>query len=290
MWGISFSGGGQKGIAHIGVIKGLTEDRIPIECLSGSSVGSIMASALAVDISYRELEEIVLALKVRDIVDIRPNIASAFRLYFRLLLGKFQMNDTTNWSLLNGDRISKLLKGVFGKMSIDKVNKPLAITAVDVNTGKDVIFTNRPKAFTNFPGIVITDIPLYLAIRSSIAIPFVYKGVIYNEHHFIDGGLTNNIPLYLVKKLGCKNLLSVVVTKTPPFHEKPNSIIDLGGRLINIAVDNSRYITKPDLVIEPIVPEVSLGDLDKTIELIEAGYESYYKARTIILEKKLNFF
>lgn len=290
MWGISFSGGGQKGFAHLGVIKGVEEDKIHIQSLSGSSIGAIMASALAVGISYAELEEFVLRLKTRDIIDIRPNITSALAVYFRLLLGRFQINDTTSWSLLNGDKITKLLKEIFGKIKINEVSKPLAITAVDINKGKDVIFTNRPNSFDNFPGIVIDDIPLYLAIRASIAIPLVYKGVIYKEFHFIDGGLTNNIPVYLIKKLGCKEMLSVVVTKTPPYEEKPNSIIDVGGRLINIAVDNSRYVTNPDVVIEPVVPEVSLGDLDKSMVLIEAGYESYKKARKIIFEKKLNFF
>lgn len=283
MWGISFSGGGHKGIAHLGVIKGLEEDKIPIDCLSGSSVGAIMASALAIGVPYDQLEKIVLGLKPRDIVDIRLNVTSVLGVYFRLLLGKFQMNDTANWSLLNGDRITKLLKEIFGKKMINEVTKPLAITAVDVNTGKDVIFTNQPKAFYSFSGTVITDMPLYLAIRASLAIPLVYKGITYQEFHFIDGGLTNNIPVYLIKNLGCEKMISVVVAKTPPFEEKPNNIIDIGGRLITIAVDNSRYAISPHLVIEPVIPEVSLGDFTKTKELIEAGYEGYKKSRKKIV-------
>ncbi|SET20971.1 patatin-like phospholipase family protein [Anaerobranca gottschalkii] len=281
--GVSFSGGGQRGIAHIGVLKGLQRDNIPISAVSGSSVGAIMAAALAKGKSYRDLIDVVNTLEQKDVLDVRINIWSIIKGYFCLLLGNFSLENTNYWSLLKGERMTKILKQIFGEEDISTIKTPLAITAVDINTGLDTIFTNVPQAFSDFEGLVISEIPLYLAIRASISIPLVYRGVNYKEGYFIDGGLTNNVPVFLVKKLGCKKTISVEVTKRPPFDNRPQGIIDLGSRVITVAVDNSKYFAIPDIVIKPNIPTVNLGNFDKTKELIDIGYKAYLEIRENLL-------
>jgi NTE family protein len=281
--GVSFSGGGQRGIAHIGVIKGFQRDNIPISAVSGSSVGAIMAAAVAKGKDYKDLIEVVNTLNQKDILDIRINIWSIIKGYFGLLLGNFSLENTNYWSLLKGERLTRIIKQIFGEENISNVKTPLAITAVDINTGLDTIFTNVPQAFRDFEGLVISEIPLYLAIRASISIPLVYRGVNYQEGYFIDGGLTNNIPVFLVRKIGCKKIISVEVTKRPPFDSKPLGIIDLGSRVITVAVDNSKYSVVPDIVIRPNIPTVHLGNFNKTKELIDLGYKAYLEIRENLL-------
>lgn len=290
MWGISFSGGGQKGIAHIGVIKGIQEDKIMVTAVSGSSAGAIMAAALATNLSYTKLVKIAQSLDHQDVLDIRPNVWSIFKTYFRVLLGRFNFKETNQWSLLKGDKLTAILREAFGEMKISEVAVPLAVTAVDVNSGLDVVFTNRPDKFRYFDGIVISEIPLYIAVRSSISIPLVYKGIKYNDYYFVDGGLTNNTPVYLLNLLGAKSTISVEVTKRPPYEQSPEGIIDLGSRIISIAVDNSKYLVEPDIVVKPNLPEVTLGNTNKNKEMIELGYESYVEKREKIIEKNINFF
>ncbi len=285
MWGISFSGGGQRGLAHLGVFKGLQEDKVPIGAVSGTSVGAILAAALALGITYDQLEEVTKGLSTGDVLDLRFNLWGFLKTYVRILLGRFKFEETTYWSLLKGDKLTKILKKLYGKILISEVQLPIAITAVDVNSGKDVIFTNKPVLFSDFEGIVMDNIPLYLAVRSSIAIPLIYKGVVFNEYHLVDGGLTNNTPINLVKKMGTNSTISVEVSSKPPFSSKPNGLIELGGRLISIAIDNSKYYSEAEIYIEPKLPDVSLGDFDETKKIIEKGYEIYLKNREKILKK-----
>ncbi|QNO14888.1 patatin-like phospholipase family protein [Alkalicella caledoniensis] len=284
MLGLSFSGGGQSGIAHIGVIKGIQLDGIYIGAVSGSSVGAIMAAAVALDMPYEALEKIALNLSKSDLLDIRPNLWNFIKLKVRVILGKFSFQDTAHWSLLEGERITKILRKIYGDIKISELIKPIAITAVDVNCGLDVIFTNKPELFKEFKGLVIDDIPLYLAVRSSIAIPLIYKGVNYKKCYFVDGGLTNNLPVNLASKLGAKKVISVEVASRPPFDNKVKDILDLGSRLITIAVDNSKYYTNPFIALEPELPDVSLGDFNETSRLIDGGYKSYLEKREKILK------
>ncbi|WP_353893336.1 patatin-like phospholipase family protein [Proteinivorax hydrogeniformans] len=281
--GLTLSGGGQKGIAHLGVIKGIEEDGLKFNCMSGTSAGAIISSLYATGKSFDQILRIVKSLERSDVLDLNINFWQVVTLKLALLFKVFDFEQTVYWGLFAGERLKSILEKNLPNVPIKDVDAtPLAITAVDVHTGQDVIFTNRKEKLAHF-GNVIDDIPLPLAVRSSMAIPFIYTGVKWKDYYFIDGGLTNNIPTKLIKFLGAQKSLAVDVSEKPPYKEKPTNIIDMGGRIISIAIDSSKYHTKPDILLKPNISSVSLGDFSSTEKLVELGYEEYKRNRKSLL-------
>ncbi|WP_350343721.1 patatin-like phospholipase family protein [Proteinivorax tanatarense] len=280
--GLTLSGGGQKGIAHLGVLKGMDEDGIKIHSFSGTSAGAIITSLYATGKSYDEICKIILNLEKNDILDLNINFWQVVTLKLALVFKVFDFRQTIYWSLFAGERIKSILEKELPNVPIKDVeNPPLAITAVDIYTGQDIIFTNRKKKLEHF-GVVIDDIPLPQAVRASMAIPFIYSGVRWKEYYFIDGGLTNNIPTKLLKFLEADKTIAVDVSEKPPYKEKPSNIVDMGGRIVSIAIDSSRYHTIPDVLLEPDTSSVSLGDFSITDKLVEKGYDEYKRNKDAI--------
>lgn len=271
--GLTFSGGGQKGIAHLGVVKGLEEDKIQIACLSGTSVGAIVASLYATNQSFEKLNTVLNSLKPQDVLDF--NLWPLLRLKLLIALKVLDLQSTIYWGAFAGEKIRKILNKHLLQVKINELDIPIALTAVDLYSGQDVIFTNRKKKISDLAAIVIDDIYLVDAVRASMAIPFIYTGVLWDKYYFIDGGLTNNVPTNLLKFLGCKRMMAVDVSESPPYLNKPENILDMGGRLLNIAIDNTKYYTLPDVLLKPQVSGISLGDFSSNEQLIQQGYKEY---------------
>jgi NTE family protein len=185
--GLALSGGGARGLVHVGVIKVLLEAGIPIDCISGTSMGGVIAAAFACQIPIQTIEEKVLKLaQMRELVrlvDLSPK----------------------RRGLLEGNRVRDYLAELFLDRSFENLAIPLAIPAVDLIQSREVVFKK---------GLLLP------AVLATIAVPGLFRPVEIGGCRLVDGGILNNLPVDLARALGA-DVVIAIDAQLDPFHEKP---------------------------------------------------------------------
>lgn len=273
--GLALSGGGARGIAHIGVLKVLEEAQIPIEMVAGSSMGGVVAAVYAAGRSAAEIE--VLARRIR-LLDIMQRCQSGL-------------------GLLGQDKLaSRLQEALGGDPTFSQLKRPLALTAVDLDTGEEVIIRE---------GSVIK------AVLATAAIPTVFPPVHWQGRRLIDGAVLNPLPFDVARQMGADRVIAVhtilalpstLETETPPPGRGAEAII---RRLLyrsrwlplmsvserSLSIMTSKLVeyrlreSPPDLMISISVPGVGLFDLDQVDVCVRCGEETArrYRAELIAL-------
>jgi NTE family protein len=252
--GLALSGGGARGLAHIGVLKVLEREGVLVDCLAGSSMGGIIAAAYAAGVTVAELEKEALRMaKLRELMKLvdplppRRGLLAGKRL--RVYLSRFVDPSLT-----------------FGDLKL-----PLALTAVDLLSGEEILLDEGP----------VID-----AMLATCAFPGVLPPVASNGHWLVDGGLLNNLPVDVVRSLGAEVVIASNVT---PFSVQENpleapetlrllpdflwdsyrAIVLLGRALTRIRIVN----TKPEVLIQPALSS-DIGvfsSFPRATEIIAAG-------------------
>lgn len=176
--GLALGSGGMWGLAHIGVLKVLEENNVPLDYIAGSSMGAIIGAYYALNPNVKELEEKTLDLtkwKLMKLVDIGiPKI-----------------------SLISGNKIRDFLEELIGDKSFSDTKIPLQIVATDLKSGEE---------------IVIEKGRLVDAIMASISMPGIFPPVKLNNKLLIDGGVINPTPTNIVKEMGSDVVIGVDLT------------------------------------------------------------------------------
>ena len=176
--GLALSGGGARGLAHIGVLKVLEQDRVPIDLLAGTSMGGIVAAGYAAGLTPRHLEHEALQMT-------RPR---------RLL----SLADPTlpRRGLFEGQKIVSYLASQLGECTFEDLRCPLSLLAVDLRDGRSITLSQ---------GRVIE------AVRATIALPGLFTPVEREGRLLVDGGLLDNIPTGVVRDMGADIVIAVDV-------------------------------------------------------------------------------
>jgi NTE family protein len=172
--GLALGSGGAKGLSHIGVIKVLEENNIPIDFIAGSSIGALIGGVYAASKNIRELEEVVLSTDWKKIFSL---IDPAFK-----------------GGLLGGDKVKNFIKKYIGKENFEELLIPFSAVATNIQNGKPVIFSK---------GDVAT------AIRASISFPLLFRMVKSEGDVLADGGLSLPVPVSVVKDMGADVVIAV---------------------------------------------------------------------------------
>jgi NTE family protein len=185
--GLALSGGGLRSFVHIGVLKVFEEAHLPIDFISGTSMGGVIAAAYASGIPLAEIEESALRLstirELMKLVDLSPQ----------------------RRGLLEGEKVHEFLARLFIDRTFESMQIPLAIPAVDIIQSKEVVFTQ---------GLLLP------AIMATTAVPGLFPPVIIGPYRLIDGGILNNLPVDCVRSLGATMVIGVDA-QPDPAHEKP---------------------------------------------------------------------
>ncbi|MCS7280569.1 MAG: patatin-like phospholipase family protein [Desulfobacterota bacterium] len=234
------SGGSAKGFAHVGVIRVLEQEKIPIHMIVGTSVGSLIGGLYAANPDSFQLEWTAFKIERSDILD------------FSLLDPKL--------GLVKGQKLESFVEREAKVKRIEETKIPFFAITTDLNTGETVILDRGPLA---------------RAIRASCAIPGIFAPVNFAGRTLVDGGLTNNIPCDIAKRKGADIVIAVNLLSSVKNHEI-DSIVDIIGQSISImmfeqAKEKLRYA---DVIIEPDVRNVSLFDFSKKKELMEEGIKA----------------
>lgn len=283
--GLSLSGGGVKGIAHIGVLKAMEEENIKINYISGTSSGSIVASLYAIGYTADEIFEIFKdngkKIKYFDYKNI-----------LKLVLGILIKRKIIIDGLSEGKEIEKLMKEKCKEKNIININNtriPLLIPAVNINNG-EVYFFSSKLVRSNFSDNIqyVNNVNIYSAVRASSGYPGVFSPYKINNEKFMDGGVRENIPWKGLKEIGAERIISVVFEKQIKEKRKLN-IIDIIESALNIM---SHELTNYELIgVDEIIKikthNVGLLEIEKMNELYNLGYSQAKKQIKKLKQKRL---
>ena len=244
--GLALGGGFARGIAHIGVLKVLEEAQIPVHCIAGTSVGSLIGAAYCGGLSIAEMEEIASRVRSRHLA--------------RWTLSKLGLASNERM----GDFLDKNLKEKF----FEDLKIPLAVTATDCSTGEGVVFR-----------IGGTYAPLIHAVRASCAYPGMFQPVEIHGRRFVDGMLVHPVPSVPLRSMGVSHVLAIHL-KTGSQAAGPQTMFDVIGRSFNFVLDRSAETWKAasDLVVEPDMSDFAYDDFARAPEMIRVGELAMRKA------------
>ncbi|MFY9427391.1 MAG: patatin-like phospholipase family protein [Caldicoprobacterales bacterium] len=283
-FGLALSGGGIRGSAHIGVLKALEEEGLIPSWISGTSAGSIVAGLYACGYTTQELEDIALELYQKYIDLDFLGLAFGFGQW---LIGKEPCID----GIIKGKAIEKYLKNLTQDTNIKDIKMPLAIPAVDINKARTVMFVNKMKYTPTQDDkiIYINDVPLYKAIRASIAIPVVFKPAMIDGRRLVDGGVTDNLPIEILRKMGAKKTIGVDLGYNGQLRRDIDNILEIGSQSLDIMAYQITSLKSQgaDYILRPGIYDIANRDAKKIIECIDRGYNST-KDNIKMIKKAIN--
>ncbi|MGD0507124.1 MAG: patatin-like phospholipase family protein [Terriglobales bacterium] len=241
--GVALGGGFARGIAHIGVLKVLEEEGIPVRMVAGTSVGAIMGAAYCSGITIAELEEI--AHQVR------------FTTFARWTLSRY--------GFANNDRMATFLKRTLKVQTFEELRIPLGVAATDFNTGKGTVFTS---------GSIIDP------VRASCAYPGMFLPVEIRGRWLVDGMLSYPVPTVPLREMGAERVLGVHLKGQWSKTSAPRHYFDVIGTSFAIAQEmmSSMWRSAADIVIEPDVAGFDYDDFKRADELIRVGERAMRRA------------
>jgi NTE family protein len=246
-------GGAARGFAHVGVIRALEQEKIPIDMIVGTSVGSLIGAIYAADANSFELEWTAFSLEKDDLFDY--GILSAI----------------TGMGAAKGDKLEEFVKSKVSVQNIENLKLPFAAVATDLNRGTRMVLDRGPVA---------------KAVRASSAIPGVFNPVEYQGRTLVDGGVIDNIPVSVARERGADIVIAVDISENVANFNITN-IIDVMLQAVTImAAENVKYKRKEaDVLISPAVGNVGMLDFTQKKRCMQAGIEATQKAMPEIREK-----
>ena len=261
--GLALSGGGVRGLAHLGVLQVLEEAEIPVDMIAGTSMGGIVAGLYAAGVPIQEL---IAFSKRTGVMD----VAAPDRRW-RGLFGHGKMAD--------------LLADLLGRedVTLEELNIPVAVVSADVETGDLVILDKGP---------------LIPALMATSAVPIVFSPVRHQGRWLVDGGVLNNFPVDVVRRMGADRVLGVNVPPSVKFSPEdrprarglsPRGLRFFGnqtfdwkqpfliaeaslGMTIQVVNRTRLELCSPDVLLEIRLPNVGIFTSDNNADIIEAGH------------------
>ncbi len=238
--GLALGSGFARGLAHIGVLKVLEREGIPVDMIAGTSIGSVIGGLCA------------LVADVARITQLAQELGSS---RFSFILDPA----LPKTGLVRGKKIESRLKSLFGDTEFSDLRIPFACLATDIDDGGEVVIKE---------GLVRE------AARASISVPVLLAVVKREGRYLVDGGLVNPVPVSVLKAMGADIIIAVNVL---PYLEIPGSdepnIFDVIMQTLHIS--NYRMIATSlagaDIVIEPRVMDIGYADFHRVDEGIMRG-------------------
>lgn len=272
--GLVLPGGGAHGLAHIGVLKTLEALDVPIDYISGTSMGALVGGLYASGLSASEIENFVSHVNWdQTFTDENSRYYLSFRRkeqqfdYF--VKGEFGFNDKQfrlPGGLVLGQQQSMLLKGMTLPVShiqnFDDLPIPFRAVATDAKTGDEVILNSGDLAE---------------AMRASMSVPGIFSPVKIDGRYLVDGGVTNNTPIDVVKEMGADIVIVSDTHDTRLLDDELDSYVEITSQIISSMITTNsllqlKQVEAQDIVIRPIIPEtVSSSDFDRFAYLIHIG-------------------
>ena len=271
--GLVLSGGGARGLAHVGVLKVLEAERIPIDVIAGTSMGAIVGGLYASGMSATELERELLKVDWSSVFTARVD-----RQYLaqRRKEEDFEISSLIELGIRDGE-----LRTPSGAVSTRGLESLLRRYTLPVRAVQD--FARLPIPFRAVTTdletgaeVVLSSGDLALALRSSMSVPGVFPPTEVDGRVLGDGGLVNNVPIDVARAMGADILIVVNIGTPLAARDGLNSVLGVTTQMINILTEqnvqrNLATLTSRDVLVSPALGKISSGDFDKVAEAIAIG-------------------
>lgn len=237
--GLALGGGASKGFAHVGIVKVLKENGIPVKVVTGTSAGSIVGSLFASGMSPDRLELEAEILGKTDLVDLTLSTSG----------------------FIKGEKLQNYINRKVGGRQIQQFPIKFAAVATDFETGKAVAF-NQGNAGQ--------------AVRASAAIPNVFQPVIIGRHTYVDGGLSQPVPVSAARRQGANFVIAVDISARPGKNISQGffSYLDQTLNVMSVSALQNE-LGQADVVIKPQVLDLgAVGGFDQKKRAIRLGEEA----------------
>jgi NTE family protein len=274
--GLALSGGGARGLAHIGVLKVLEELRVPVNCVTGTSMGAIVGGAYAAGATAAELDEFVRKADWDDVFRDSPPRAE---ISTRRKVDDYKTLFAPEYGIRPGSLF--LPKGLIAGVSIEGFFRQLTQQAVEVGDFDKLPIPFRAVAADIETGeaVVLSRGSLSRAMRASMSVPGAIAPVEIDGRLLVDGGIANNLPIDEARKL-CGDVVIAVNISTPAMkREAISSALTVGTQLINFLgkANVERQIASlgpRDVLIAPELGDISAGSFNRAGDAIRVGEEA----------------
>ena len=251
--GLALGSGGARGFAHLGVIRVLKEENIPISYIAGSSMGALIGSLYAAGTDLEQLYKIVPHFKRKFFMDVT----------------------VPKMGFIKGNRIKEFI-GIFTHWKhLEQLDIPTAVVATDIRTGEKVVFTEG----------LVAD-----AVRASIAIPGIFTPEKIGDKLLVDGGVVDRVPVSVVKEMGADFVIAVDVSHIKRDVEI-NSIYDVIMQSLDILqmeIVQNREIAS-DIMLQPRVEQFDSRAFTNLEEIVAIGEQEARKKIDWIKETLANW-
>jgi NTE family protein len=234
--GVALGGGFARGMAHIGVLKVLEEEGIPIRLVAGTSVGALIGASYCSGVSLEDLEKVAHSCR--------------FTTFARWTVSRY--------GFASNDRMVAFLTRTLKVKTFEELRIPLGVTATDFNTGQGVVFHS---------GSIIDP------VRASCAYPGMFLPVEIRGRYLVDGMLSHPVPTRPLRDMGAERVLAVHLKGTWAKGGAPRHLFDVIGQSFAIAQDamSSLWKDAADIVVEPDVAGFAYDDFKRAGDLIRCG-------------------
>ncbi len=234
--GVALGGGFARGIAHIGVLKVLEEEGIPVSIVTGTSVGALIGAVYCSGMPIEELEGVARTCR--------------FTTFARWTVSRY--------GFASNDRMVSFLNRVLKVKTFEELKIPLGVTATDFNSGDGVVFHS---------GSIVDP------VRASCAYPGMFLPVEIRGQYLVDGMLSHPVPTRPLRDMGAERVLAVHLKGTWSNGGAPRHLFDVIGQSFAIAQDAMAGVWRgaADLVIEPDVAGFAYDDFKRADELMRVG-------------------
>jgi len=270
------SGGGARGLAHIGVLKVLRDFRIPIDLIVATSIGSIVGGAYAAGRTPEEMEELVRDADWDTIFSHRPPRQS---LSFRRKEDDQRFIGQTEFGIGKDGLIFP--RGALGTQNLEEFLRVVARSGTETRHLDELPIPFRAVATDLVTGeiVVLSDVPLSIAMRASMSVPGAFAPTHVDGRLLGDGGLTRNLPIEVARDLGAEVIIAVNVGTPLLPREALTSAFGVAQQMINILTEQNvgmslRTLTAADVLIAPDLHDVTFVDFARGAELIERGEQA----------------
>jgi NTE family protein len=273
---VVLSGGGARGIAHIGVLKVLEDLKIPIDCIAGTSMGAVVGGLYASGMNAREIESTMRSVDWQEAFrDTPPRRDLAFRrkqddrnFLVRLPLGLKRGQILLPKGFIQGQKLQETLRQLTLQFNdstdFDRLPTAFRAVATDLESGEAVVLDKGDLA---------------IAMRASISAPGVFAPVDYRGRLLVDGGLAENLPINVARAMNADILIVSDVSFPLQARAQLDSALSISNQLLAILVhkdsDRQRLSLSPqDVLIEPVLGSTTSTDFAATLGTIVRGEEA----------------
>jgi NTE family protein len=246
--GLVLGAGSSKGFAHIGVLKILESNKIPIHMIVGTSVGSIVGSLYAYGYDAFQLQKLSFSIETGDIIDLT----------------------IPDNGFIKGEKLEEFINKTLKYTPIEKLKVPFYAVATDILNGQEIVF-GRGNTGT--------------AVRASCSIPGIFRPVKIGDRMYVDGGVVSPVAVDAAKRFGADIVIAVDIS-TGVEYAFPGNTMETILQSLNIMYSKlaSVQLSQADVVIRPKVGHIGSADFSKRHEAILEGEKAALEALPHIMK------